>query len=345
MVGVRKRGENIRQFILDNVEHNPKDIVALTSRAYDISRQAVNKHIKRLVEQKALLERGATRNKHYILHPLVKWEHIYALNGTLAEDTVWRGDISDFINDLPDNVIDIWHYGFTEILNNAIDHSSGTQVHIQVNKTATTTEIVIYDDGEGIFKKIQRQLELSDERHSVLELAKGKLTTDPDNHTGEGIFFSSRMFDNFAILSGNVYFSHKHDQVEDWILERQRFQSGTGVFMALSNNAARTSKSIFDSFTSGDDYGFTKTVVPVRLTQYGDDKLISRSQAKRLLVRVEKFKTVVFDFDDVETIGQAFADEIFRVFKLQQPSMELIYLNANEQVTQMIRRALSREHP
>jgi len=342
MVGVRKRGENIRQFILDNVEHNPKDVVSLTSRAYGISRQAVNKHIKRLVERNALLERGATRNKHYILHPLVKWEHIYPLNDNLAEDTVWRGDISEFINDLPDNVIDIWHYGFTEILNNAIDHSSGTQVHIQVTKTATTTEIVIYDDGEGIFKKIQRELSLSDERHSVLELAKGKLTTDPDNHTGEGIFFSSRMFDDFAILSGSVYFSHKHDQVEDWILERQRFQSGTGVFMVLANNTARTSKRIFDSFTSGDDYGFTKTVVPVRLTQYGDDKLVSRSQAKRLLMRVEKFKTVIFDFDNVEVIGQAFADEIFRVFKLQQPDMELIYLNANEQVTQMITRALSR---
>jgi len=342
MVGIRKRGENIRQFILDNVEHNPKDIVSLTSRAYGISRQAVNKHIKRLVEQNALLERGATRNKHYILHPLVKWEHIYPLNDTLAEDVVWRGDISEFINDLPDNVIDIWHYGFTEILNNAIDHSSGTQVHIQVTKTVTTTEIVIYDDGEGIFKKIQRELNLSDDRHSVLELAKGKLTTDPDNHTGEGIFFSSRMFDDFAILSGSVYFSHKHDQIDDWILEHQRFQSGTGVFMVLSNNTARTSKRIFDSFTSGDDYGFTKTVVPVRLTQYGDDKLVSRSQAKRLLVRVEKFKTVIFDFDNVETIGQAFADEIFRVFKLQQPDMELIYLNANEQVTQMITRALSR---
>ena len=342
MVGIRKRGEKIRQFIIDNVEHHPKDVVALTSNAFDISRQAVNKHIKRLVEQKTLLVRGSTKSRHYVLHPLVKWEHIYALDGGLAEDAVWRSQISEFVSDLPDNVIDIWHYGFTEILNNAIDHSSGNQVHIQVTKTASTTEIVIYDDGEGIFKKIQKELGLLDERHSVLELAKGKLTTDPDNHTGEGIFFSSRMFDDFAILSGNVYFSHKHDEVEDWILERQRFQSGTGVFMELSNNTSRTSKQIFDSFTSDDDYGFTKTVVPVRLTQYGDDKLVSRSQAKRLLARVEKFKTVIFDFDDVDTIGQAFADEIFRVFKMHHPSMELIYLNASKPVQQMITRALTR---
>lgn len=343
MVGIRKRGEEIRQFILDNVEHHPKDVVALTSNAFDISRQAVNKHIKRLVEQKALLIRGSTRSRHYILHPLVKWEHIYSLDGTLAEDVVWRNDISEFVSDLPDNVIDIWHYGFTEILNNAIDHSSGSQVHIQVTKTATTTEIVIYDDGEGIFKKIQRELGLLDERHSVLELAKGKLTTDPDNHTGEGIFFSSRMFDGFAILSGNVYFSHKYDEVEDWILEQQKLQTGTGVFMELSNTTARSSKQIFDSFSSDDDYGFTKTVVPVRLTQYGDDKLVSRSQAKRLLVRVEKFKTVIFDFVDVDSVGQAFADEIFRVFKLQHPDMDLIYLNANKNVQQMITRALTRK--
>lgn len=343
MVGIRKRGEEIRQFILDNVEHHPKDVVALTANAFDISRQAVNKHIKRLVEQNALLVRGSTKSRHYLLHPLVKWEHIYSLDGNLAEDVVWRTDISEFVSDLPDNVIDIWQYGFTEILNNAIDHSSGNQVYIQVTKTATTTEIVIYDDGEGIFKKIQRELGLLDERHSVLELAKGKLTTDPDNHTGEGIFFSSRMFDDFAILSGSIDFSHKYDEIEDWILERQKFQSGTGVFMQLKNNTARTSKQIFDTFSSDDDYGFTKTVVPVRLTQYGDDKLVSRSQAKRLLARIEKFKTVIFDFDDVDSVGQAFADEIFRVFKMQHPDIDLIYLNANKPVQQMISRALTRE--
>jgi len=341
MAGLRKRGEEIRQFILDNVAHHPGDIVALTADSYAISRQAVNKHIKRLVEQRALLERGATRNKHYVLHPLEQWEQIYALDGELAEDVVWRQDIAGFLADLPDNVVDIWHYGFTEMLNNAIDHSAGAQVHVQLTKTPINTEIVIYDDGEGIFKKIQRELGLADERHSVLELAKGKLTTDPDNHSGEGIFFSSRMFDDFEILSGGVYFSHQFDELEDWILEPQRFQSGTRVLMALPNNTARTSKMIFDRFTSGDDYGFTKTVVPVRLTQYGDDKLISRSQAKRLLVRVDRFRTVLFDFEGVESIGQAFADEIFRVFQSKQPEIELLYLNANKQVTQMITRALS----
>ena len=154
MVAARKRGEEIRQFILDNVEHHPADIAVLTARTFDISRQAVNKHIKRLVDQNALSVHGSTRSRRYLLHPLARWEHIYALDGSLAEDTVWRTDIAEFVKNLPDNVTGIWHYGFTEMLNNAIDHSSGNHVHIQVSKTAATTEIVVYDDGEGIFKKI-----------------------------------------------------------------------------------------------------------------------------------------------------------------------------------------------
>ncbi len=343
MVGIRRRGEKIRQFILDNIEHHPVDLVKITSQAFDISRQAVNKHIQRLVEQKAIIVKGATRSRHYILHPLAEWDHIFQLDKTISEDIVWRNHVSPLLGELPDNVIDIWHYGFTEIFNNAIDHSSGKNVNVSLKKTATVSEIVVYDDGEGIFKKIQKALNLYDERHSVLELAKGKLTTDPENHTGEGIFFSSRMFDDFRILSGNVYFSHTHNEIEDWIIEHQRFQSGTGVFMKLSNISSRTTKQIFDSFTSDDDYGFTKTVVPVRLAQYGDDKLVSRSQAKRLLARIDKFKTVIFDFDDVELIGQAFADEVFRVFANQHPEMELIYINENKVVRQMITRALNRE--
>jgi len=345
MVGIRKRGEKIRQFILDNVEHNPANITSLSCQAFGISRQAVNKHIQRLVEQKAIIAKGTTRNRRYYLHPLAEWEEIFPLDTSISEDVIWRSHIAPLLGELPENVMDIWHFGVTEMFNNAIDHSGGRHASVSLKKTATTSEIVIYDNGEGIFRKIQRELGLHDERHSVLELAKGKLTTDPANHSGEGIFFSSRMFDNFTILSGNVYFSHTHGEVEDWILERQRPHAGTMVVMRLSNNTPRTSKQVFDRFTSDDDYGFTKTVVPVRLTQYGDDKLISRSQAKRLLARIDKFKTVIFDFNDVESIGQAFADEVFRVFANHHPEMELIPANANDAVTRMIRRALSHEKP
>jgi hypothetical protein len=338
MAGSRKRGELIRQFILDNVETHPTDIVKLAGETFEISRQAVNKHIQILIGEKTLRAEGAGRNRKYLLAPTVEWDQTYPLDGNLKEDVVWRKDIAPLLGDLPRNVKDIWQYGFTEMLNNAIDHSAGSQVTVDLSKTVATTVITILDDGEGIFQKIQRELNLEDERHAVLELTKGKLTTDPEHHSGEGIFFSSRMFDKFSILSKRVCFVHQYGQSLDWILKLDHFRSGTGVQMTLRNNTSRTSKEIFDKFASEDDYGFTKTIVPVLLAQYGDEQLISRSQAKRLLARLDKFKVVVLDFSNVETIGQAFADEVFRVFVNDHPDIELRSVNANTSVQQMISR-------
>jgi anti-sigma regulatory factor (Ser/Thr protein kinase) len=339
MTKIRKRSEEIRHFILENIEEHPADIAALTAEKFGISRQAVMKHIQGLAKQKALTVEGSTKNRRYRLHPLTHCSKTYFLADGLEEDVVWDSDIKPLLNELPDNVKAIWLYGFTEMFNNALEHSSGETVTVQVYRTAVSTEISITDDGEGIFKKIQRALNLADERHSVLELSKGKFTTDPEHHSGQGIFFSSRMFDDFWILSGNVSFSHRRAEPEDWILERQDSLSGTCVMMELDNNTSRTPKQVFDAFSTDDDYAFTKTVVPVRLAQYGDEMLVSRSQAKRLLVRVDRFKTVLFDFAAVEEIGQAFADEVFRVFAKQHPEITLTPINANRNVVQMINRA------
>lgn len=339
MTKIRSRGEKIREFILKNVEKHPQDVAGVAARRFAISRQAVNKHIKKLVEEKALTQHGKTRSPSYKLHPLVEWQNSYSITSTLAEDVVWRQDIVSLLGQMPDNVIDIWHYGVTEMFNNAIDHSEGKAIYLRLEKTATSTEMIVHDDGVGIFRKIQSALGLLDERHAVLELAKGKLTTDPENHTGEGIFFTSRMFDGFNILSGGVYFSHEYGQDEDWILEPEKFSSGTTVWMKLNNHTARTVRKVFDQFTSDDDFGFTKTVVPVRLAQYGDDKLVSRSQAKRLLARIDRFKIVIFDFKEVDSIGQAFADEVFRVFASKHPGIELHEMNTNADVMRMIKRA------
>ncbi len=345
MTRVRSRGEDIRRYILEKVEESPGDISRITAEKFGITRQAVNKHLQRLIQESALIESGNTRNRTYKLCPLLEWRKFYEIAPGLAEDVAWREDVQPVLGQMPDNVTNIWHYGFTEMFNNAIDHSEGTLITVEARKTAATTEMVIFDDGIGIFRKIRNSLGLLDDRHAILELSKGKLTTDPARHTGEGIFFSSRMFDSFDILSHGVFFSHQFGDDSDWILERERQIAGTGVWMKLHNHTARTTRKIFNQYTSGDDYGFNKTVVPVNLARYGDEQLISRSQAKRLLARVEVFKEVLFDFTNVSAIGQAFADEIFRVFKNTHPDITLYSMHANPEVRKMIERAQSVDTP
>jgi anti-sigma regulatory factor (Ser/Thr protein kinase)/biotin operon repressor len=339
---VRARGEDVRKYILEHLEKHPHDLTKFVAEHFGVTRQAVNKHLQRLKSENAVIESGQTRNRTRKLAALSEWTKTYLLTSSLAEDQVWRDDVSKVIGEMPDNVLRIWHYGFTEMFNNAIDHSAGSNVSLAIRRNAVDTEMLVSDNGVGIFKKIQTEFGLLDERHAIFELAKGKLTTDPKRHNGEGIFFSSRMFDEFDILSGAVFFTHKFTYASDWILEKEKnTQGGTFVWMKLNNHTSRTTAKIMDQFSSGDDYGFTKTVVPVDLARYGNENLISRSQAKRLLARVELFRKVLFDFKDVPTIGQAFADEIFRVFALSHPEIELVPIHANSEVKRMITRAQS----
>ena len=345
MTRVRARGEEIRRYILENVSNNPSGISRLTTDKFGTSRQAVNAHLRRLVDEGALREKGNTKARSYSLAPLVEWDHTFLIAGGPPEDVAWRTDVEPVFGRLPENVRDIWSYGFSEMYNNARDHSDGTTISVWITKTAVTTQMIVRDNGIGIFRKIQERLGLLDQRHALFELTKGKLTTDPDNHSGEGIFFTSRMFDKFNILSDEVFFSHDFGDSEDWLLLRDKPMNGTTVLMQLNNHTARTVKRVFDKYSGDPDegYAFNKTVVPVQLAQYGNDKLISRSQAKRVLARVDLFQTVILDFEKVPTIGQAFADQAFRVFAREHPNIRLVPINANSEVKRMILRAQSNE--
>ena len=57
------------------------------------------------------------------------------------------------------------------------------------------------------------------------------------------------------------------------------------------------------------------------------------------MLRIDRFRTVVLDFQKVGQIGQAFADEIFRVFARIHPGIDMQFINSNEEVLKMIRRA------
>ena len=334
-----ERSTRIRSFLLNAVVDHPRDLVAVACAEFGLSRQAVHRHVRKLVDDDLLVASGATRKRTYRL--AVTSSHAFRSDiRNLEEHVLWRTTIAPLLEGLPSTTRDIWHYGFTEMVNNVVDHSGGSNLDVSVQSTAISTIMWITDDGVGIFKKIKLELGLEDERHAVLELAKGKLTTDPARHTGEGIFFSSRVFDEYAIFSGEVLFSHQFKNEEDWIVEREQPDTGTSVFMSLRNSTERTVGEVFDEFTSNDgDYGFTRTVVPVRLLRHGLERLVSRSQAKRLLARFDRFKVVVLDFSGVDLIGQAFADEIFRVFLAHHPDVEIVPTNMGPAVKKMVQRS------
>lgn len=326
---------DIRSFLLSNLDR--RDLVDIAAGQLHITRRAVLQELGALARAGFIEASGTSRNRTFSLITRELLNETYEITLKLQEDVVWSHDVGPKLRKLPPNVVALWNYCFTEIFNNAIDHSEGTEIFVYVQADALNTELTIHDNGVGIFKKIQVAMELVDERQAVLELAKGKFTTDKSRHSGLGVFFSSRMLDSFDILSGTVYFSHEAGLEHDWALQAQDTTSGTTVFMRLGNASKRTTLDIFNRFSDGKANGFNKTVVPVALAQYDFDQLVSRSQAKRVLARVDLFSHVVFDFTDVLSIGQAFADEIFRVFANAHPTVRLSTINTTRDVEEMIR--------
>ena len=331
------RNAEIDAALLGEASAHPHDLVRIVASGLGLSRAAVAQRAKALIDAGYLAKSGTTRPT-YALGPHRRRTAVHAL-AAVTEDLVWARDVAPALAGLPPNVIDLCHYGLTEMVNNAVDHSEGRALQVLVDRRADHVTLLVGDDGVGIFRKIARALELYDDRLALLELSKGKLTTDPRRHSGEGVFFTSRMFDRFRIVSGPLAFDHDGAGA-DLLLDVDRSDTGTLVLMEIAADSPRTAKEIFDAYSSGpDDYTFAKTVVPVRLARIGDENLVSRSQAKRLLQRVDRFRTVVLDFDGVASIGQAFADEIFRVFANDYPHVELVPVHVQPDVQTMIRRA------
>jgi len=333
------RHAEIDHALLAQVAAHPRDLVTEVASQVGVSRQTVVARVRALIADGRLAKSGSSTRPLYTLGPRRVLSRRYPLAG-LAEDAVWRNDVAPLLAGVASNVLDICHYGLTEMVNNAIDHSGGQWLTLDAWANEDQVMLIVDDDGVGIFRKIAQHLGLADERLALLELAKGKLTTDPARHTGEGVFFTSRVFDRFVIRSGGLLFNHDDVGPDDVLRDHDHEQTGTQVTMMIARNATRTLRSVFERYSSGpDDYTFERTVVPVRLARIGEENLVSRSQAKRLLQRVDRFRRVVLDFTGVALIGQGFADEVFRVFANAHPEVELSAVNAEPDVRAMIARA------
>ena len=337
------RAEKIRAFILKNIPKHPKDIVSVTTDKFSVTRTTVHRHLNRLIRDGKVLKTGTTNRAVYSLSSSRNRVIEVKIEQKPEEHKIWQKILQDFLS-LEKNVFDICEYGFTEIFNNAIDHSEGRHIRVSTQWHTNTVEILIVDDGIGIFKKIKTALGLADERESILQLSKGKLTTDPKGHTGEGIFFTSRAFDKFSILANGLLYSKRNIE-DDWFLEtrKDRRDIGSMVSMEIGFDTKRNLKQIFDNYANPVTYKFDKTHIRVDLSKLEEESHISRSQAKRLLFGLEKFREVILDFKDVTTVGQGFADEVFRVFKNKNPNVKIEFVNANEDVKFMILRSANHQ--
>ncbi len=309
-------------------------------KQFSVSRTTIHRHLDTLIKNRQIIKTGTTQAARYFLFGAKNKSIEVKITPETDENEIWKMYFEQDFAALKDNVRDICNYGFTEILNNAIDHSQGSSVLIKTEWDENTVEICISDNGIGIFQKIQTALGLDDPREVILQLSKGKLTTEPDRHTGEGIFFTSRAFDEFIINANGLSYLKRNVEEDDWFVETiaDKHQKGTVVIMKIAFDSSRVLEEIFKTYSNPETYKFDKTHIFVNLSKLEEGKYVSRSQAKRLLAGLEKFREIVLDFKDITTVGQGFIDEVFRVFQNKHPEIKLKYQNANDTVDFMIKR-------
>ncbi len=338
---------DISQIILKELRKRREIKVADIVKITGFSRAYINRFFAKLKNENKIALVGKANRAKYVLAikkflTKTKKESLgfkrTFQNINLTEDAVLdiiRRETGIFDN-LSKNIVDILEYAFTEMLNNAIEHSSSKKIEVMMEKRGPEIIFRVLDRGIGIFRNIMKKRGLKNELEAIQDLLKGKQTTMPEAHTGEGIFFTSKIADNLTIRGANKKLIFDNLINDVFIKEAKRF-IGTDVRFSVSKNSKKNLSDIFRQYTD-DNYKFSKTKVTVKLYQVGVN-YISRSQARRIVAGLDNFKTIILDFRNVETVGQAFADEVFRVFRNRHPEITLESINMNEVVSFMVKRA------
>ena len=327
--------EHIKQYILKLIDARDKDFARKTVEYFEVSKSSVYNYVKKMCEENVIRKTGGTFPYEIVTDT---YEFKYKNDGTVGEDRAFRRDIEPLIRGYEKNVYSAWQYAFTEMMNNAIEHSSADEIIVRLMKDPLKTTVVIVDNGIGIFKNIQQFVKR--ERGESLELDEcaallfaGKFTTAKSYHSGEGIFFTSHLMDEFYIRSDDMFFSRNNftDKTENIVTN-----TGTVVSMSLGNKSKKTTIEVFDRFSDIED-GFIRTHIPIsHMFSYGNP--VSRSEARRLGEIISGFKEIDLDFANVEEVGQAFCHELFVVWQNANADVVLNVSNAGENVDRMIRR-------
>jgi anti-sigma regulatory factor (Ser/Thr protein kinase) len=307
------------------------------AKAAGITRQAVHRYLRQMVAAGRLVSEGKGRSARY-RPPRVAFNSHLRNEVGLAEDRIWDQARAKFprLGEFK-NAGDALAHAFTEMLNNAIDHSGSPtiDVSVDVDLAADTARFTVADQGVGVFENVRAKLHLDTAIVALQEVSKGKVSTEPDRHSGEGIFFTSKMARIFEI-EGNGLLWLVDNVRDDQTISEVAKKPGTTVRFEIALSTTTRLEDLYARYVH--DFEFDTSRIVVKLFKYGV-RFVSRSEAKRLLVGLEKFREVILDFAGVEGVGQGFADEVFRVWARQHPETKLSPESMAEPVAFMVERA------
>jgi len=300
-----------------------------------VTRRSSQFLLGKLVAAQWLCRSGTLRRPVYRPGALKQVVQRYALAG-LQEDLPWARDFAPFF-DLPANVTRLAQHAFTELLNNAVDHSGGGSVTVSMRQTPLHLQLLVSDDGCGLFERIQQSFAIDNPTLAMLELGKGKLTSQPERHLGHGLFFTSRLADMFDLHANQAAFQFRGWDRRCWVAGKPMARRGTSIYLGIAIDTQRTLDDVMRSHsTDARGYAFETTSVPLALMTDARSGLESRAQARRATARLQDFRCAELDFTGIADLGHGFADELFRVFVRAHPDLDLRPVGMTPRVAAMV---------
>lgn len=318
----------------------PQALPELLMQRLAIGRRSAGRLLARLAAAQWLHIEGTPRRRRYRPGALRQAVARYARAG-LQEDQAWRRDFAPCF-ELPAEVQRMAQQAFTELVNNAVEHSGGTQVTVSLRQTPLHLQLLVSDDGCGLFRHVARHCAIDEPALAMLELAKGKLTSAPDRHCGRGLYFTSRLADVFDLHADGAAFQRRAWPSGRWHAGHAALaeHAGTAVYLAIALDTPRTLDGVLRGASlDGRGCGFDATRVPLGLLAAGSGLLASRADARRVTARLAQFRRVELDFGGVDAIGHGFADELLRVFGRAHPEVALVPVAAGPRVAAMLQAA------
>jgi anti-sigma regulatory factor (Ser/Thr protein kinase) len=314
---------------------HPLDLADALAAHTGVTRATAGKALKRLVELQWLAREGTARKPLYRAGPLRQIVQRYELAG-LDEDRPWTRDFAPHF-ELPATVRRMAQHAFGELLNNAIDHSGGRQVTVSMRQTPAHLQLLVSDDGCGLFERLRESFALDDPALAMLELSKGRLTSQPLRHGGRGLFFTSRLADVFDLHANHAAFQRRHWEAGRWHAGKPLGHGGTSVYVAIALDTPRTLESVVAAHSlDGRGGAFDSTHVPLALLASELDGLESRAQGRRIAARLGQFRRAEIDFRGIPEVGYSFVDELFRVQAGSLPQAELVPVNMSASVAALV---------
>ena len=307
-------------------------------RALGVSPATAHRLLQRLARRGVLQLSGKGPASQYRFRPV---RRRFKRSG-LEEDRAWNGVAEAIarIRSIPQEESRSLQYAATEVINNAVEHSRGSRVTVAVDFAAVGSTVTrVQDDGVGVFRRVCEDFGFSTPEEAIVQLEKGKLTSDPEQHSGEGLFFSSKAVARFRLESQGIAWI-VDSVVGDSAVAGSAVRRGTSVTLDIVRGHTPLLEDIFRAYTDAETLRFTRTRTTVKLSVVGS-ALVSRSEAKRIVAGLTKFKHVTLDFSGAEVVGQGFCDEVFRVFARAHTQVILEPVGMNAAVGFMVARALA----